>query len=103
MNTMGGVGGHSIDLNSVASPSFSADQRVECKMCELCGKGFFRPVLTMWRDCEACRTSQAAIAEERATVPPMNGAEEDYWNDPRRAAREAKRIAERALSLKVPA
>jgi hypothetical protein len=88
-----GGGGVVLDLGMAASPSFSADQRVEAKICELCGKGFFRGALSMYRDCDDCRRRSDKIATERLTTPV-----EAFV--PRRGMKRARQLADHALSLR---
>lgn len=102
MNSMGSMGGGCIDLNDMASPSFSANARVEPKICEMCGKGFFRSALSMDRDCASCKRDSAAIEEAKAVpFPPFDGPGEDYWRDKRR--KHHREAAEQALSMREPA
>lgn len=92
----GGTGGVSLDLSLVAAPSYGAMRTHTIKICELCGKNFLKLVISTVRDCEDCTKRQAAIKAERATVPPVDGPNEDYWKTPARAMK----IAQHALSMR---
>lgn len=91
-----GYGNVALDFDSVAAPSYGAMRTHTIKICELCGKNFLKLVISTVRDCEDCTKRQAAIKAERATVPPVDGPNEDFWKTPARAMK----IARDALSMR---
>lgn len=96
----GGSGGESIDLNIVASAPFAQSQLLISKICEFCGKGFFRSALTMWKECEPCRTRLAKIAAERAIMPPPDEQVRRNMRPISAECQNARQIADHALSMR---
>ena len=102
MNSMGSIGGGCIDLNHAASTSFSADQRVEPKICENCSKTFFRSLLSMDKYCAHCKKRMAAAeVAKNAPIPPPDGPGEEAGYAAERAW--LTRRANRALTMKATA
>lgn len=65
MSRIHGGGSPLIDFNHVASPGVGT--RVEPKVCEQCGRQFFRPVaLDAWEGLRYCGACQRVLKEVQA-------------------------------------
>jgi hypothetical protein len=96
-NGSGGTGGLSLDLNSVAAPSYGAMRTYTPKYCEMCGKSFLKLVISTVRDCAECRERTAKREAEMAVTPPLDTA--DYaqgWKTRRARAAHALSMRETA-------
>jgi hypothetical protein len=95
-NGSGGTGGLSLDLNSVAAPSYGAMRTYTPKYCEMCGKSFLKLVISTVRDCAECRERTAKREAEMATpLPPERDV--DYakgWENRRARAAHALSMRE---------